>query len=206
MIRHIVYSTVRRILEFFFIRIMGIRVEGRENIPDCGPLIAAPNHCSNWDPPIVGIAVNSRLVHYMAKEELFHSPVIGAVFRYVGAFPVKRGSVDRTALRCAMKILKQGEVLGIFPEGTRIRNGHLGPFHSGMASIALMTGTPILPIAVVGTKDLPRRTGPTAVIIGEPIPVKRQRATEGLVKEVNELVSHTISGMIQEYQRRHENL
>lgn len=206
MIRNMVYAAVRKILEFFFMRVMRVRVEGRSNIPSQGPLIAAPNHCSNWDPPIVGIAVNSRLVHYMAKEELFRPRIIGAVLRYMGAFPVKRGSVDRGALRCAMKILKQGEVLGIFPEGTRIHSGHLGVFHSGMAAIALMTGTPILPVAVVGTRDLPRRTGPIAVLIGEPISVKKQRATENLIQEVNELVSHTISELIQEYGRRHENL
>lgn len=94
---------------------------GRENIPKEGAIIVAPNHKSNFDPPIVGVAFKDRIIHYMAKEELFKNPIFGYILRQFGTFPVKRGSIDRMAIRRAILELKEGNALGIFPEGTRIQ-------------------------------------------------------------------------------------
>ncbi len=197
--RTLVYFMIRRIFEIVIFGIFRVKVKGRENIPAEGAVIVAPNHRSNWDPPLVGVAFNTRLVHYMAKEELFRNPVVSAVFTFLGSFPVKRNSADRAALRQALKLLKGGELLGIFPEGTRIHGTALGKFHPGMSSLALMTGTPILPVAVIGTECLPRKKGPIVIAIGEPIPVKRSRATDELVEEIDRKVRASIIEMTDAY-------
>lgn len=197
-----VFKLVRLILNFVFFVCLGLKVEGRENIPDKGAIIVAPNHKSYWDPPVIGTAVNNRIIHYMAKEELFKNPIFGWVIRQFGTFPVKRGTVDRQAVRQAVRELKSGNPLGIFPEGTRIKREGLGRFHSGMASLALMTGTPVVPVAVIGTMDLPKKNGPLAVLIGKPIEIKKERPTDEKVAELNDIVKGEIQKMMDEYKSR----
>ena len=196
------YKIVRVILNFFFFCLLGLHVEGRENVPKEGAIIVAPNHKSYWDPPVIGVAFNTRIIHYMAKEELFKNPLFGWLIRQFGTFPVKRGAVDRTAIRQAVRELKAGNPLGIFPEGTRIRKEGLGRFHSGMASLALMTGTPVIPVAVIGSKDLPHKKGPLAVLIGKPIDVKKEKPSDEKVDALNELVKAEIQKMMDEYKGR----
>ena len=181
MFKKIFYSVVRVLFNGLFFGIYGLHVEGRENIPRKGAIIVAPNHKSNFDPPIVGVAFKDRIIHYMAKEELFKNPIFGYILRQFGTFPVKRGSIDRMAIRRAILELKEGNALGIFPEGTRIQREGLGRFHSGMASLAFMSGVSILPVAVVGSVAMPRKCGPLAVLIGKPIEVKKQRADDEAV-------------------------
>lgn len=196
------YKIIRAVLNFIFFVIFRLHVEGRENVPAKGAIIVAPNHKSDWDPPLIGVAFDTRIIHYMAKEELFKNPIFGWIIRQFGTFPVKRGAVDRTAIRQAIRELKAGNPLGIFPEGTRIRREGLGRFHSGMASLALMTGTPILPVAVIGSRYLPHRKGPLAVLIGKPVPVKKQRPTDELVAELNEEIKGKIQQLMDEYQAK----
>lgn len=195
------YAIVRAILNFFFFVIFGLKVEGRENVPQTGAIIVAPNHKSYWDPPVVGVAFNTRIIHYMAKEELFKNPFFGWLIRQFGTFPVKRGTVDRAAVRQAIKEIKEGNPLGIFPEGTRIKREGLGRFHTGMASLALMTGTPVIPVAVLGTMDLPRKNGPFAVLIGKPIEVPKQRPTDEKVAELNDIVKAEIQKLMDDYKK-----
>ena len=114
---------------------------------------------------------------------------------------MKRGSVDRAAVRQAIKEIKEGNPLGIFPEGTRIKREGLGRFHTGMASLALMTGTPVIPVAVLGTMDLPRKNGPLAVLIGKPIEVKKQRPTDEKVAELNDVVKAEIQKLMDDYKK-----
>ncbi len=196
------YKIVRLILDFIFFVCLGLKVEGRENIPDKGAIIVAPNHKSYWDPPVIGVAFHNRVIHYMAKEELFRNPIFGWIIRQFGTFPVKRGTVDRTAVRQAVRELKSGNPLGIFPEGTRIKREGLGRFHSGMASLALMTGTPVIPVAVLGSMDLPKKNGPLAVLIGKPIAVAKERPTDEKVAELNEKVKGEIQRLMDEYRSR----
>lgn len=205
MLKKLAYFVTRHLLEALILGVMGVKVEGRENLPAEGAFIVAPNHKSNWDPPVIGVAVYNRVIHYMAKEELFKNPFFGALLRFYGTFPVRRGVVDRAALRKAVRVLKDGHALGIFPEGTRIHGEGLGKFHSGMASIALMTGVPIVPVAVVGTAALPKGRG-AAVLIGRAIPVKKQRMTDEKVEEINDTVRHAMEQMIKDYKNLHENL
>ncbi|WP_299000145.1 lysophospholipid acyltransferase family protein [uncultured Dialister sp.] len=196
------YKIVRAVLDFIFFVIFRLHVEGRENVPQTGAIIVAPNHKSDWDPPLIGVAFNTRIIHYMAKEELFKNPFLGWLIRQFGTFPVKRGTVDRTAIRQALRELKAGNPLGIFPEGTRIRREGLGRFHSGMASLALMTGTPVVPVAVIGSRWMPHKKGPLAVLIGKPVEVKKQRPTDEKVAELNDVVKGKIQGLMDEYMKR----
>lgn len=196
------YKIVRAVLDFLFFVIFRLHVEGRENVPQTGAIIVAPNHKSDWDPPLIGVAFNTRIIHYMAKEELFKNPFLGWLIRQFGTFPVKRGTVDRTAIRQALRELKAGNPLGIFPEGTRIRRDGLGRFHSGMASLALMTGTPVVPVAVIGSRWMPHKKGPLAVLIGKPVEVKKQRPTDEKVAELNDVVKGKIQGLMDDYMKR----
>ena len=196
------YKIVRAVLDFIFFVIFRLHVEGRENVPQTGAIIVAPNHKSDWDPPLIGVAFNTRIIHYMAKEELFKNPFLGWLIRQFGTFPVKRGTVDRTAIRQALRELKAGNPLGIFPEGTRIRREGLGRFHSGMASLALMTGTPVVPVAVIGSRWMPHKKGPLAVLIGKPVEVKKQRPTDEKVAELNDVIKGKIQGLMDEYMKR----
>lgn len=196
------YKIVRAVLDFIFFIIFRLHVEGRENVPQTGAIIVAPNHKSDWDPPLIGVAFNTRIIHYMAKEELFKNPFLGWLIRQFGTFPVKRGTVDRTAIRQALRELKAGNPLGIFPEGTRIRREGLGRFHSGMASLALMTGTPVVPVAVIGSRWMPHKKGPLAVLIGKPVEVKKQRPTDEKVAELNDVVKGKIQDLMDDYMKR----
>lgn len=145
-----IYSLLRLLFLLIFKVLFRWEVSGAENIPKSGGTIIASNHISLWDPPVIGTAMQ-RQIHFMAKEELFKIPVFNSVIRKLNAFPVKRGAVDRNALKTALNILKEGKVLGIFPEGTRSKDGKLGHAQPGATLLALKAGVPVVPTAVVGT-------------------------------------------------------
>jgi len=150
------------------------KVRGRENVPRRGPLIVASNHISYLDPPVIGAAV-PRILHYMAKSELFRIPVFNGLIRFLNAYPVRRGKPDRRALRYTLDLLRMGEAVLTFPEGTRSKDGRLKPPEHGTGFIALRSRAPVLPVAVIGTDKalpdgcpflLPRRI---EVRIGKPL-------------------------------------
>lgn len=155
---------------------------GRENIPQQGPLVLIGNHVSYWDPVILACSVN-REVHFMAKTELFNVPIFSQIIKWLHAFPVKRGSPDRNALRTSSEILNNGKVLGLFPEGTRSKTGELLPFQPGAALLALRAKAAIVPIMMLGSRSTFPLTirGKIEVRIGEPM-------------YFNELVEQKISG------------
>ncbi len=128
-------------------------VTGREFVPPEGGFIVVSNHLSNADPPIIGAAVAKRRLRFMAKQELYKYP-FGIVPRLYGAFPVRRFDADVRALLNAERLLKRGEVLAMFPEGTRSRTGRVGQPHPGTALIALRSGVPILCCSITGTEAL----------------------------------------------------
>jgi len=127
------------------------RVIGLENIPAGGAIIA-PNHQSIWDIPMIGLALRQRRTHFMAKSELFHNPIFGWAIRTLLAFPVKRGAPDRSSLRHAIDVLTQGDLVVIFPEGTRSKTGELGAPEGGLSLIAAKADVPIVPVGIVGTR------------------------------------------------------
>lgn len=165
------YKIFKVLCRFWFGLILRTRVIGAENIPASGAFILAANHVSNWDPPFLGTFID-REVCYMGKEELFKNPVMAWICRSLHVFPVKRGAADKTAIKTAVKILKDGKCFGIFPEGTRSKTGKLGKAEAGVSLIAAMTKAPIIPAAIVNTekifsgeKFLPQ----PAVVYGTPI-------------------------------------
>lgn len=142
------------------------RVEGRENWPDRGGAIICCNHLSNWD-PVMLLMFQRRRIAFMAKIELFRFKPLGWLFRHVGvAFPVDRGKGDTSALEAAEQAIQAGELMGIFPEGTRSRDGQLLPFKSGAALIAAKTGATVIPCHISTPSRLFRRV---TVRIGQPL-------------------------------------
>ena len=166
------YGITRLIVRLFVPLLGGVTIKGAENIPAWGPVILAPNHRAYVDPPYLSL-VTKRQLRMMAKEELFHNPLFGRYLRAMSAFPVKRGTADRAALKRAASELKAGRVVGIFPEGKRSDSGTISPAEKGFALIARQTGAQIVPVALEGTdRVLPKhgrlhRAHVTATI-GEP--------------------------------------
>ncbi|NLC76564.1 MAG: 1-acyl-sn-glycerol-3-phosphate acyltransferase [Clostridia bacterium] len=127
-----------------------LEVQGVEHVPARGKLIVVSNHVSVLDPVVLGVSI-PRPIHFMAKEELFHMPVLRWLIPALGAFPVDRSKTDFQAVKSSLKLLAGEEVLGIFPEGGTRKNSTELVFRSGTAAIALKSRSPVLPVAVMGT-------------------------------------------------------
>lgn len=127
-------------------------IKGLANVPRTGPIIVAANHLSNTDPPVLTASI-PRQIHWLTKAEWFETPVMGPAFRLGGMIPVRRFEADLGALRRAQELLREGGVLGMFPEGTRSRTGGLKEGEPGSALIALRTGAPILPVGIWGGEN-----------------------------------------------------
>ncbi len=150
------YSVCKALFIFLFRVFFRLRIRGSENVPAQGAVILASNHLSLIDPPLIGCA-SPRRVRFMAKEELFAYPVFGTIIKELGAFPVRRGSADRQAIKTGLTILDEGGVMAIFPEGTRSKNGELGKAMPGILMLAAKSGAAIVPIALSGTNKLSAR-------------------------------------------------
>lgn len=146
------YRFLRVFFSLVFHTIWPLRVRGLEHVPKKGAAVVVCNHLSLIDPFVVGYGAH-RIVNYMAKEELFSLPVMGFIIRKVGAFPVDRTRRDASAMRTALTVLKEGELLGMFPEGTRSTSGEMQDFHTGAARLAIKTRSPIIPAAVRNTNN-----------------------------------------------------
>ena len=143
-----------RTLLFLFTR---WRVWGKENIPRQGPLLIVANHLNLADPPILGASIYRKAL-FMAKEELFRPGFSSYIVRNFGAFPVRRGGLDRKALNQARECLAQGLALIMFPEGKRSRNAQLQSAFPGSALVASHVGGPILPVGITGTENIKGKT------------------------------------------------
>lgn len=141
------YSASRFLLGGFVGALSGWEVRGRDRVPRDGGLIVAPNHCSYWDPLLVGTAA-MRELHFLAKEELFRPPVFGPMIRSFNAIPIRRGMADVGGLTRAMDVLRAKKALLVFPEGTRARDGELRDARPGVGMLAVATDARILPVYV----------------------------------------------------------
>jgi len=170
-----------------------MQVYGRENIPAAGGLVVAATHTSYWDPVVVGSVVG-RQVFFMAKKELFRIPLLGPVIRAVGAFPVDRSRAGAGTFRLAASYLSRGQVLGVFPEGTRSHSGRVLPPQAGAFLLAATARVPVLPVAVAGSRGL---WGRVRVYVGEPMPPPaRDAGREGLAAYGREWVRR-IEGLLE---------
>ena len=122
---------------------------GKENVPRTGAYIMCANHTSNWDPPII-VACTNRKMHIMAKAELFKNKFICWFAEKCWVFPVKRGGKDIESMTHSLKVLKDGEMLMLFPEGTRNGMNKNGKAQNGAAFMALRTGVPVIPVGIIG--------------------------------------------------------
>lgn len=129
------------------------RIYGAKKVPMDGPLIVVANHASNFDPPLLSNCVR-RPVSFMAKESLFQVPVLAPAIRAYGAYPVKRGAADRSAIRSAMSQLEQGWAVGIFLQGVRSPDGKITDPKLGAALIAAKAQVPLLPVSLWGTQKI----------------------------------------------------
>src|ERR1022692_489101 len=146
----LLYWPVRAVLLPFFLLYFRLERVGREHIPSVGPVLLAANHRSFLDPFVIG-ALARRPVYYVAKRELFERRWQAWLLNGLGAFPIDRGAGDEDAMSTARAILKRGDCVVIFPEGTRVRTGPLAKPHRGVGRLALQTGARVIPIAVMGT-------------------------------------------------------
>ena len=188
------YLFFRFILRVLYTLLFRLEARGTENIPLNGPVVLASNHLSNFDPPTVGVKVK-RKVHFMAKEELFKIPVFGPLLRSFGAFPVKRGGVSKDAIKSSITMLKEGNVMGIFPEGSR--NNQSGAAKKGAAMIAIRSGAAIVPVAIIGKY---RPLSKIVVCYGKPIdltaiieessPDMLEQVTDAIMARIRELAAN----------------
>ena len=155
----VLYWIVAKLLFF-------MRFEGLEKIPKDGPCILMGNHQTILDPVTLALCVRNREIRFMGKKELFQNPVLGTIFRLAHAFPVDRGNADMAAMRTALGVLKDGDTLGIFPEGTRSSTGHMLPLLGGASMIALRSKCTVIPVYIDGNYRLFR---PVTVRVGDPI-------------------------------------
>ncbi len=146
-----------------------LRVYGAERVPKDGGLVVAVNHFSWIDPPALG-AASPRTLYFMAKVEAHRVPGLGQLMRSFGAFPVRRGESDRDAVRTMRQIVREGQALGMFPEGTRQTSGVPGSVQPGAAMVAITENAPVIPVAIHGSQHW--RLGnfkPVSVAWGEPM-------------------------------------
>jgi glycerol-3-phosphate dehydrogenase (NAD(P)+) len=151
----VLYRAARLVLVPFFALYLRLEGVGAERIPARGPALIAANHRSFLDPFVIG-ALARRPVYYMAKRELFERRWQARLLGALGAFPVDRGAGDEQAMETARALLGRGECVAIFPEGTRVRRGPLGRPRRGVGRLALQTGAPVIPVAVIGTERVRR--------------------------------------------------
>lgn len=169
-----VYKAAKGFVNALFHTILPVRYTGRENLKLDAPYILIGNHLSMLDPFVMAVPVKRYQVRFMAKKELEKVPVIGWLLREkIRVIFVDRHNSDMEAMRTSLKVVREGGVLGIFPEGTRHHEGLMTELESGVALIALRSGVPLVPVY------LPRKLGflrPLHVTVGEPIPMDDLRA------------------------------
>lgn len=174
----VAYVLVRLVLMPLLRLVFTMRVSGVENVPATGPVVIAPNHKSFWDAFFISAVLPRRRIYFMGKSELFEGRA-GRLLIALGGFPVRRGASDAEAIETALAILRRGDALALFPEGTRVPDPEaLGKPRRGAARLAIEGRAPIVPTALTGTEKrrahLPRRV---QVSFAEPIPVADVEAT-----------------------------
>jgi 1-acyl-sn-glycerol-3-phosphate acyltransferase len=197
-------------------------VVGVENVPRHGPVIICPNHSATLDPPMVPAFLPRGDTWSMAKSEYFRRGLIAWIFRSYHAFPVVRHTADRTAIRTAFDILKSGQALVMYPEGTRVDSGVLAQPEPGAGFIAQKAACPVVPVGLTGTREClpkgarwPRRTH-VSITFGKPFVVRsrrddgtritREEAADAIMLEIAELLPENQRGVFRDLPAWRERL
>lgn len=168
------YDAIRVVARTFAVWVYGLRVVGRENWPASGGGLICANHQSMFDPPLVGLTCERRM-NYLARDTLFRIPLLAPLMRFLDAIPIDREGMGLSGIKETLRRLKAGELVLIFPEGTRTRDGEMGPLKPGFISLARRSGVPLIPVGLDGAYQAWPRTarfprfGRIAVVIGESI-------------------------------------
>ncbi len=177
-------NPLRRVANPIVDRLYDAVVTGRQHIPESGPAIISANHLSFFDTPLLMVTTPRRVL-FLGKAEYMDSWKTRYAFPALGMVPIRRDKAraSMAALTTAAELLEDGELVGIYPEGTRSRDGFLHKGHTGVAHLALLTGAPIIPVGLIGTdevqpigRSLPRARGSLRVHYGEPIDPRHYRA------------------------------
>ena len=186
-------------------------LDGREHIPPRGPYIVVSNHVNWKDPPAIEFMFRMP-IRFMAKIEAFSMFFLGGLLRGIGCFPVRRGQSDRRAIVTCLQVLRAGNVLGFFPEGTRSRDGVLHRAHPGVAFLAAKAAVPILPVGVTGTRgakllrsDIHVRVGEAFRIadLGLPAGASEQEVADGIMRRIAALLPAEMRGQYGDGAREH---
>ncbi|CAH8771480.1 lysophospholipid acyltransferase family protein [Paenibacillus dendritiformis] len=182
------YTMIRALLRLIYRVLFRLEASGKEHVPKEGGVVLCSNHISLLDPPAIGILLKRR-IRFMAKAELFNIPVFGAAIKALGAFPVKRGGVGKETIRTAFQLLQDGDIMGIFPEGTRNTDQSTAA-KKGAAMIALRSGAAVVPVAIIGSYKLFRKT---RVVYGPPIDMSdllEQKGSDVLEQATDRIMDH----------------
>ena len=165
--------------------VLRMSIEGNENIPKQGGVILCANHSSNFDPVTMGIYSN-RAVHYMAKKELFQNQFMYWLLTALYAFPVDRSTADMTAFKNAVKLLKQGHIIGMFAQGTRVKEGEEKAAKAGVALFATKANVPVVPVAISGScKPFTKMK----IVYGKPLYFEEYRQKRLNTESLNEITN-----------------
>jgi 1-acyl-sn-glycerol-3-phosphate acyltransferase len=203
------YETMRVIARVVIPLLIKLRVVGLENVPREGPVMLVSNHLNWTDIPLIGLRVLRR-THFMAKSELFRKAPLKWLVIGLGAFPVRRGEADRQAIKQAEEVLKAGQVLVIFPEGTRSRTRMMKEGLPGAALIALRSGAPVVPVGIYGSERFklwhvwPFRTQVT-LTYGKPFTLSREgrKGHDDLQSQLDVMMRHIAELLPSQYQGRY---
>lgn len=185
------YNIVRVFCTLYYKLFFRFRIVGAENVPKEGAAILCSNHVSNYDPVTIALAI-PRLPRYMAKKELFQVPVLGWLITKLHAFPVDRSTADMTAFKKAVQILKGGELVGMFAQGTRVKPGEEKAAKAGVALFAMKGNAPVIPVAISGSMKLFSKV---TITFGEPLPLEEfrgKRLNSAALDEITEIIMASI--------------
>lgn len=188
------YSVIKFLANIIFRIFYRVKSYGLENVPNEGRFILCSNHANNLDPVFISI-VMSRQISWMAKKELFKYKIISYLGYKLGAFPVDRSQSDISAIKNALRVLKEDKVLGIFPEGTRVKKMDLESAKPGVALLSIKSGAPILPVHIESTYKLFSKIN---IYIGKPMDITNKDGSKPSQEDYTEkskLVLKTIYGL-----------
>lgn len=186
-----IYAICRVIVAGLVRLLFRLDVAGTEHVPAEGGVLLCSNHSSWWDIIAIGVTTRRQL-RFMAKEELFRYPVFGWLIRKFGAFPVRRGHADRSALKGALQLLGRGEVVAIFPEGTRVKTVELGRAKPGVGFLASRSGATVVPVAVSSNYRLFSRI---KVRYGPPLDLTKYQGSKVDSAQLEQLTQEIMDGI-----------